>query len=80
MFAESEGVMTQGEQIRVPTRYTHEMLATMIGSTRVGVTRAFRRLQDEGAVELRRRQIYLKDLETLERVAEQAAPQKQEAE
>jgi CRP-like cAMP-binding protein len=48
----------------------------MIGTTRVGVTRAFGHLQDEGAVELRRRQIHLNDLETLERVAEQAASQK----
>jgi CRP/FNR family cyclic AMP-dependent transcriptional regulator len=80
LLAESEGVMTRGEQIRIPTRYTHEMLSTMIGSTRVGVTRAFGLLQDEGAVELRRRQIYLKDLETLKSVAEQASPQKQQIE
>ena len=78
LLAESEGVMTGGEQIRIPTRYTHEMLSTMIGSTRVGVTRAFGRLQDEGAVELRRREIHLKDLETLKRVADQAASQKEE--
>ena len=70
--------MTNGKQIKIPTRYTHEMLSTMIGSTRVGVTRAFGRLQDEGAVELRRRQIHLKDLETLQRVAEQAASQEKE--
>jgi CRP/FNR family cyclic AMP-dependent transcriptional regulator len=78
LLAESEGVMTGGAQIRIPTRYTHEMLSTMIGSTRVGVTRAFRLLQDEGAVELRRRRIYIKDLGTLKSVAEQAAPQKEE--
>jgi len=73
LLAESEGVMSNGKQIRIPTRYTHEMLSTMIGSTRVGVTRAFGRLQDEEAVELRRREIYLKDPEILKRVAEQAA-------
>src|SRR4051794_15320148 len=76
LLAESEGVMSDGKQIRIPTRYTHEILSTMIGTTRVGVTRAFGHLQDEGAVELRRRQIHLNDLETLERVAEQAASQK----
>ena len=70
--------MTNGKQIRIPTRYTHEILSTMIGSTREGVSRAFGRLQNEGAVELRRRQIYLKDLETLQRVAETAALQKEE--
>jgi CRP-like cAMP-binding protein len=70
--------MTNGKQIKIPTRYTHEMLSTMIGSTREGVSRAFGGLQNEGAVELRRRQIYLKDLETLQRVAETAALQKEE--
>ena len=78
LLAESEGVMNNGKQIRIPTHYTHEMLSTMIGSTRVGVTRAFGRLQDEGAVELRRRQIHLKELEALQRIAEQAAPHKEE--
>jgi DNA-binding transcriptional regulator YhcF (GntR family) len=37
----------------------------------VAVTRAFRALQDEGAVELRRRHIYVKDLNLLRRIAEQ---------
>jgi CRP/FNR family cyclic AMP-dependent transcriptional regulator len=78
LLAEAEGVMTDGKQVRIPTRYTHEMLGTMIGSTRIGVTRAFGRLQDEGAVELRRRQIYLKEPEELKRLAEQAAPQEEE--
>ncbi len=55
----------------------YEMLSTMIRSTREGVFRAFGRLQDEGVVELRRRQIHLKDLETLQRVAETAALQKE---
>jgi CRP/FNR family cyclic AMP-dependent transcriptional regulator len=78
LLAEAEGVMTNGRQIMIPTRYTHEMLGTMIGSTRTGVTRAFGRLQDEGAVELRRRQIYLKEPETLKRLAEQVALEKEE--
>jgi hypothetical protein len=33
------------------------------------VTRAFGRLQDEGAVQLRRRLIYVDDVQALERVA-----------
>jgi CRP-like cAMP-binding protein len=78
LLAESEGVITNGKEIRIPIRYTHEMLSTMTGSTREGVSRAFGCLQNEGAMELRRRQIYLKDLETLQRVAETAAPQKEE--
>ena len=41
----------------------------MIGANRVAVTRAFGLLQDEGVVELRRRLIYVRDLEALRRVA-----------
>jgi len=65
---ESEGVQVPGE-IRVPTRYTHEHLGTMIGANREAVTRAFGRLQDEGALQIRRRLIYVDDLEALERAA-----------
>jgi CRP/FNR family cyclic AMP-dependent transcriptional regulator len=65
---ESEGVQIP-EEIRVPTSYTHEHLGTMIGTTREGVTRAFGRLQDERPVQLRRRLIYVSDVEALERAA-----------
>jgi len=65
---ESEGVQVPGE-IRIPTRYTHEHLGTMIGANREAVTRAFGRLQDEGALQLRRRLIYVEDVGALERVA-----------
>jgi CRP-like cAMP-binding protein len=65
---ESEGVQVPGE-IRIPTRYTHEHLGTMIGANREAVTRAFGRLQDEGALQIRRRLIYVDDVEALERAA-----------
>ena len=65
---ESEGVQVPGE-IRIPTRYTHEHLGTMIGANREAVTRAFGRLQDEGALQIRRRLIYVEDVEALERAA-----------
>jgi CRP-like cAMP-binding protein len=65
---ESEGVQVPGE-IRIPTRYTHEHLGTMIGANREAVTRAFGHLQDEGALQLRRRLIYVEDVGALERVA-----------
>jgi CRP/FNR family transcriptional regulator len=65
---ESEGLRGPGE-IRLPTRYTHEHLGTMIGANREAVTRAFGRLQDEGAVQLRRHLIYVEELEALERAA-----------
>jgi DNA-binding transcriptional regulator YhcF (GntR family) len=41
----------------------------MIGANRVAVTRAFGLLQDEGVVDLRRRLIYVRDLQALRRVA-----------
>jgi CRP/FNR family transcriptional regulator, cyclic AMP receptor protein len=66
---ESEGVRTN-EGYEVPTHYTHEQLATMIGSKRVAVSRAFVKLKEEGAVELRDRKIHVTDLEALKRAAE----------
>jgi len=65
---QSEGVQIPGE-IRIPTRYTHEHLGTMIGANREAVTRAFGHLQDEGALQMRRRFIYVQDVEALERAA-----------
>jgi CRP-like cAMP-binding protein len=65
---ESEGVQRSGE-IGIPTRYTHERLGTMIGANREAVTRAFGRLQDEGAIQIRRRFIYVEDVEALESAA-----------
>ena len=67
-LAESEGVMTP-EGPRIPTHYTHWQLATMIGTSRESVTRAFTRLQRRGAVLLNDRRIYVKDLEALQRIA-----------
>jgi CRP/FNR family transcriptional regulator, cyclic AMP receptor protein len=67
-LVQSEGVQAPGE-IRIPTSYTHEYLGTMIGANREAVTRAFGRLQDEGAVQIRRRTIYVNDVDALERAA-----------
>jgi CRP/FNR family transcriptional regulator len=67
-LVESEGIQAPGE-IRIPTSYTHHELGTMIGANREAVTRAFGRLQDEGAVQIRRRLIYVEDVEALERAA-----------
>jgi len=41
----------------------------MIGANREAVTRAFGLLQDEGVVELRRRLIYVKNIEALRQAA-----------
>jgi len=58
LLVESEGLRS-GRGYRIPAHYTHERLGTMIGANRVAVTRAFGLLQDEGAVELKRRLIYV---------------------
>ena len=68
LLVESEGIRT-GTGYRISAHYTHERLGTMIGANRVAVTRAFGLLQDEGVVELRRRLIYVTDIEALRRTA-----------
>jgi hypothetical protein len=74
LLCEGEGVMTP-QGIKIPHHYTHERLGTMIGANREAVTRAFSKLQDEGAIELRRRIIHVRDIEALRRVAGGLAPQ-----
>src|SRR5215211_102294 len=51
-LVDSEGVVSS-ESYCIPTHYTHEQLGTMIGCKRVAVTRAFRKLEEGGAVELK---------------------------
>jgi CRP-like cAMP-binding protein len=68
LLVESEGVRS-GMGYRIPAHYTHERLGTMIGANRVAVTRAFGLLQDEGVLELRRRLIYVTDIDALRRSA-----------
>ena len=68
LLIESEGVVS-GRGLKIPTRYSHQHLGTMIGATREAVTRAFAQLQDEGMVELVRRNIYVTNCEALERTA-----------
>jgi CRP/FNR family transcriptional regulator len=71
-LVEGQGVRT-GEGYRIPTRYTHHQLGTMIGANREAVTRAFARLRDAGVVELRRRYVHVRNLDLLSRTAEGAA-------
>jgi CRP/FNR family transcriptional regulator, cyclic AMP receptor protein len=66
---ENEGVRTS-EGYELPTRYTHEQLAAMIGSKRVAVSRAFAKLKEVGAMELRDRKIHVANLEALKDAAE----------
>jgi CRP/FNR family transcriptional regulator, cyclic AMP receptor protein len=68
-LVDSEGVVSS-ESYRIPTHYTHEQLGSMIGCKRVAVTRAFRKLEEAGAVELKERHIVVKDLDALRGLAE----------
>jgi CRP/FNR family transcriptional regulator len=65
LLAEAEGVVTAEGYVKIPTHYTHQRLGTMIGTNREAVSRAFAVLQEETIVELRRRMIYVKNLEAL---------------
>ena len=67
-LVESEGVVSR-EGYMIPIHYTHEQLGTMISANRVSVTRALGKLREAGAVELRRRLIYVRDMEALKRAA-----------
>jgi CRP/FNR family transcriptional regulator, cyclic AMP receptor protein len=62
---EEQGVRTS-EGYKLPVRYTHDQLATMVGSTRASVTRAVANLRARGVIETRRRYIYAGSLEALE--------------
>ena len=68
LLVESEGVVTP-EGYRIPTRYTHQQIASMIGANREAVTKAFGELQKGGSVELRNRYVYVTDLEALKRAS-----------
>jgi CRP-like cAMP-binding protein len=67
-LVKSEGVIT-GEGIKIPTRYTHRQLGTMIGANREAVTNAFIRLRRSGAVRLVHRYIHVDDVKALEQIA-----------
>jgi CRP/FNR family cyclic AMP-dependent transcriptional regulator len=69
-LSEREGIVTGDCRRKIPTRYTHQQLASMVGSNREAVTRAFGRLRGAGAVEIRDRYIYVTDADALERFAQ----------
>jgi CRP/FNR family transcriptional regulator, cyclic AMP receptor protein len=60
-LVDSEGVVSS-ESYRIPTHYTHDQLASMIGCKQVAVTRAFRKLKE--------RRIVVTDLDVLKNLAE----------
>ena len=70
-LVESEGVMGR-EGARLPTRYTHRQLGSMIGANREAVTRAMGKPRRGGIIEVRERRIHVVDIEALRRAAQQA--------
>ena len=74
LLIEGEGLRT-ATGYKIPTRYTHQQLGSMIGANREAVTRAFARLRDAGVVQTRRRYIHVEDIEALERAAEETSLQ-----
>jgi CRP/FNR family transcriptional regulator, cyclic AMP receptor protein len=69
-LSEHQGIVTGDGGRMIPTRYTHQQLASMVGSNREAITRAFGRLRKAGAVEIRDRHIYVTDADALERYAD----------
>ena len=78
LLLEKEGVVIGDHSLKIPTHYTHEHLGTMIGTNREAVTRAFGQLQNEGVVELRRRLIYVPEVEALRRRAQAEERQRED--
>jgi CRP/FNR family transcriptional regulator, cyclic AMP receptor protein len=68
-LSEHQSIVTANGTRRIPTRYTHNQLAGMVGSNREAVTRAFGRLKRAGVVELKSRHIYVTDVNVLARIA-----------
>lgn len=70
---EVEGIRTR-TGYKIPIRYTHQHLGTMIGANREAVTRAFTQLREAGMVEMESRLIHVRDIEALERAAQEGIP------
>ena len=69
-LSEREDTMAGDGERRLPARYTHRLLASMVGSNREAVTRAFGVLRQAGVVQTRDRWIYVTDAAALEYFAE----------
>ena len=68
-LSEREGAAA-GDDHRIPARYTHQQLASMVGANREAITRALGILRKAGTVQTRNRQIYVTDADALEYFAE----------
>ena len=68
-LSDYEGFVAGDGSRKISVRYTHQQLASIVGSNREAVTRAFGKLRKAGAVELRGRRIYVTDVDALNRLA-----------
>jgi CRP/FNR family transcriptional regulator, cyclic AMP receptor protein len=66
---EYQGVVTVNGSRMIPTRYTHNQLASMVGSNREALTKALGRLRRAGGVEVKDRRIHVADVDVLTRIA-----------
>jgi len=69
-LSEYEGIVASDGSRRVPTRFTHRQLASLVGANREAVTRAFGKLRRAGGIEIRGRHIHVTDAAALERLAD----------
>ena len=69
-LSEHRGLVAGEGGRRVSTRYTHQQLASLVGSYREAVTRAMGELRKAGVVEIRDQYIHVTDAEALARFAE----------
>ncbi len=69
-LSERHGLATASGGRMIPTRYTHNQLASMVGSNREAVTRALGRLRRAGGVQVMDQRIHVVDVDALARIAE----------
>lgn len=69
LLVENEGIRTP-TSYKIPTRYTHQQLGSMIGANREAVTRALARLRELGTLNMKRRYIHIEHIEALKSATE----------
>lgn len=67
LAAREEGVQT-GDGVIVPRSITQQDLASLVGSVREVVSRTLKVMEDDGLVEVRRKEFLVRDLEALRRM------------
>ena len=65
--AREEGVQTK-EGVLVPRSITQQDLASLVGSVREVVSRTLKVMEDDGLVEIRRKEFLVRDLDALRRI------------